>query len=339
MAPKGRAAGSMLAQDGSRFTIPVGGGPLVVEMQDPPAEARWRFEVPAPTELVIDLLDPGLCRVSGVEPTEVSLPDGYIPPPRLLLTVNGVAHELVSRDERVLDRHYSRPRHQEIYVRSDAWLHAYHTARVRQARRLLGGVQGHLCDVGSGYSLVRAAGPWSFRISACDRDPEAVAVLREAGIDAVCAPAGDPPFPGASFDAVFAGEIVEHLSDPERALRRWVELLRPGGRLVVTTPNRRHLLARVRGYEKVENPEHLFEWDLAELRLAIQAAGAAVDRIEGLALPLPLYVPGRGWRDLIAAAARRVRPLPGGWTVRAIEAGRRVPGLCLDLAVVAHRVR
>jgi SAM-dependent methyltransferase len=160
--------------------------------------------------------------------------------------------------------------------------------------------------------------------------------MRDRGIAAAVASARHVPFAAGRFDAVFAGEIVEHLAEPQAALREWIGLLRPGGRLVVTTPNRRHLLARVRGFETVENPEHLFEWSRDQLRDALVASGAVVDRIEGLALPLPVYVPRHGWRDLVQVGPPRV-PLPESLLVRLLGAGRRMPALALDLAAVAHR--
>ena len=45
------------------------------------------------------------------------------------------------------------------------------------------------------------------------------------------------PFASASFDVVLCGDLVEHLRDPGAALARLRPLLRPGGRLVLTTPN------------------------------------------------------------------------------------------------------
>ena len=45
------------------------------------------------------------------------------------------------------------------------------------------------------------------------------------------------PLDAASFDAVVCGDLVEHLRDPETALARLRPLLRPGGRLVLSTPN------------------------------------------------------------------------------------------------------
>ena len=48
---------------------------------------------------------------------------------------------------------------------------------------------------------------------------------------------GPPPFEDARFAAVFAGEIIEHLVDTRRFLDELHRVLRPGGLLVVATPN------------------------------------------------------------------------------------------------------
>lgn len=334
-------AARIVRQAATDFIFSVPAGCLEVELRDGLATGRWRFDLRQAGELHVDYLDPRLCSVAGIEPSVQELPDHFVPTPRLRLSINGEVRDLICSGSEVLERHYSRPGHQEVAYspRPDLWTEAYHGARVRQARRLLAGVSGRVCDVGSGHSLVAMAGPWNFQLSACDRDGEAISRLRAEGVDARVGTAEEPPFPPASFDAVFAGEIVEHLAEPKVALRRWVELLRPGGRLIVTTPNRRHLLARVRGYELVENPEHLFEWDLVELRRAIRQAGAALDAVEGLVLPLPVYVPHRGWRDLGVGVARRVARVPRPLVIRLIELGRRLPNLAADLAVVAHRER
>ena len=43
--------------------------------------------------------------------------------------------------------------------------------------------------------------------------------------------------PTSSFDAIIATEVIEHLENPRAAFREFHRLLRPGGTLVVTTPN------------------------------------------------------------------------------------------------------
>jgi SAM-dependent methyltransferase len=45
------------------------------------------------------------------------------------------------------------------------------------------------------------------------------------------------PFEEGSFDAVVCGDFIEHLRDPGAFLERVRPLLRPGGRLVLSTPN------------------------------------------------------------------------------------------------------
>jgi 2-polyprenyl-3-methyl-5-hydroxy-6-metoxy-1,4-benzoquinol methylase len=45
------------------------------------------------------------------------------------------------------------------------------------------------------------------------------------------------PFPDESFDVVICGDLIEHLHDPQRFLSRVRPLLRPDGRLLLTTPN------------------------------------------------------------------------------------------------------
>ena len=322
--------------DSAVASIPVPAGAVTVTIEDPRVSGVWRFETAAPSVVTVDFLAGDPIAVTGATVLERGVCDGFIPTPRMRVHINGVAHEVVSSADAVLERNYSRPDHQAVYA-ADRWGSAFHEARLRQCRRLLEGITGEVCDIGSGYSMVWHSGPWPFTVHAFDRDPAAVAALQQWGVDARSAPADDPPFEKGRFDAVYAGEIIEHLTDPQAALRRWVELLKPGGRLIVTTPNRRHLLTRARGFEVVENPEHLFEWDLRQLRRAVTLAGTRIDRVEGLIQQLPVFVPGRGWRDLTPTLLQRVARTPG-WLVRGmIEAGRWAPSLAYNLAVAAHR--
>jgi 2-polyprenyl-3-methyl-5-hydroxy-6-metoxy-1,4-benzoquinol methylase len=43
--------------------------------------------------------------------------------------------------------------------------------------------------------------------------------------------------PAKSFDTVIAAEVIEHLENPRQAAREWFRILRPGGRLILSTPN------------------------------------------------------------------------------------------------------
>jgi SAM-dependent methyltransferase len=46
------------------------------------------------------------------------------------------------------------------------------------------------------------------------------------------------PFRANSFDMVISRSVVEHLDDPARVFREWSRVLRPGGKVVIVTPNR-----------------------------------------------------------------------------------------------------
>jgi SAM-dependent methyltransferase len=50
-------------------------------------------------------------------------------------------------------------------------------------------------------------------------------------------PCGPWPLADASFDAVWAGEVIEHVADTAGWLSEIRRVLRPGGRLLVSTPN------------------------------------------------------------------------------------------------------
>jgi 2-polyprenyl-3-methyl-5-hydroxy-6-metoxy-1,4-benzoquinol methylase len=64
-------------------------------------------------------------------------------------------------------------------------------------------------------------------------------VLKENPVEnhaAVVADAYHLPFRKNSFDAIIASEILEHVYDPKLFLVKLIEALKPGGRLIITTP-------------------------------------------------------------------------------------------------------
>jgi SAM-dependent methyltransferase len=69
---------------------------------------------------------------------------------------------------------------------------------------------------------------------------------------------------GEPCDAVVFLQTIEHVQDPEAVLRHFRDLLRPGGRAYVSTPNLLTLAAP--GAEKSDNPWHLKEYRAEEFR-------------------------------------------------------------------------
>ncbi|WP_141983614.1 class I SAM-dependent methyltransferase [Saccharothrix saharensis] len=96
-----------------------------------------------------------------------------------------------------------------------------------------------VADLGAGGgdvgTLLAARG---LRPVACDAVLDAGRSALAAGLPAVALDVGDElPFRAGSLDGVFAGEIIEHVYDPALLLRECRRVLRPGGVLVLTTPN------------------------------------------------------------------------------------------------------
>ena len=80
------------------------------------------------------------------------------------------------------------------------------------------------------------------RVMGVDISPAAAAMTRDAlapfdGCTAIDASIEALPFPDDSFDLVVSLDTLEHVFEPERAVAELVRVLRPGGRLVVTTSN------------------------------------------------------------------------------------------------------
>jgi SAM-dependent methyltransferase len=59
------------------------------------------------------------------------------------------------------------------------------------------------------------------------------------------------PVADATFDTVISCETVEHVVDPAKAIREIHRVLRPGGRLLLTTPNYLGPIGLYRGYLRV----------------------------------------------------------------------------------------
>ncbi len=83
------------------------------------------------------------------------------------------------------------------------------------------------------------------------------------------------------FDIVRGWHVLEHVSDPVRALAALRPLLEPDGRLVIAVPNAHSATAELfgRDWYPLDAPRHLWGFNEQSLRLAFAAAGYAVERV------------------------------------------------------------
>jgi ubiquinone/menaquinone biosynthesis C-methylase UbiE len=130
--------------------------------------------------------------------------------------------------------------HHESVLRSHAWRTAENSAEFLLSQLQRGQ---SVLDVGCGpgtisADLARLVAPG--RVMGIDRSHEVIEVARrsaaEADVTNLSFRVGDIynlDFPDLSFDIVYAHQVLQHLSDPVRALREMRRVLAPGGVVAV----------------------------------------------------------------------------------------------------------
>lgn len=116
------------------------------------------------------------------------------------------------------------------------------------------------------------------------------------------------PFASASFDAVTLWDVLEHLADPHAAVAEVARLLRPGGRMALSTGDVGSLVARLSRarWHLFTIPEHLFFYSREGLRRLLAAHGLRVERMraEGARYPVG-YLVERLRKSLLGRAGPR----------------------------------
>ena len=125
---------------------------------------------------------------------------------------------------------------------------------------------GRLLDVGCGSgALPQFMQQLGWRAEGVDFDPQAARNAAAKGVQVHVGELAAQRFPEGAFDAVTMSHFIEHVREPLSLLRECHRILKPGGQLVVVTPNNASLGHHIykENWRGLEPPRHLHLFNLA----------------------------------------------------------------------------
>lgn len=170
----------------------------------------------------------------------------------------------------------------EKYARGDEF---QHTSKLYTLSLVPASPPMKVLDIGCGTGLnaggIAAKG---HEVWGVDISPVAIERFRARGYRGEVCNLGDGlPFSEHSFDLVFSSEVIEHVADTESFLADIFRVLRPGGILVMSTPNSAFWIYRLFGLfgktvSELQHPGHIRFFSKASLvRLVTHAGFASVE--------------------------------------------------------------
>lgn len=141
---------------------------------------------------------------------------------------------------------------------------------------------GRVLDVGCGNgAFVHRMRELGWAAEGIDFDPEGVAQARALGLPVRCGSLDEQGYPDCAFDAITLSHVIEHVPRLVAFLRECHRILRPGGRIVLRTPNARAFSHQHFGgaWTPLDPPRHLHVFTPAALRTLLVRAEFSSPRV------------------------------------------------------------
>jgi SAM-dependent methyltransferase len=160
------------------------------------------------------------------------------------------------------------------------WSVRYYARLVLQHLPEPGPTRPRVLEIGCGVGHVLARLSARCQVAGLDLSPEALRQARDVvpGAWLLRGSADGLPFADASFDAVLARHVLEHLPQPAGAVAELRRVLRPGGTLVAAMPNPSSVMRPLKGDQWVgfRDPTHVSLLLPAQWQQLFAAAGFRV---------------------------------------------------------------
>jgi SAM-dependent methyltransferase len=142
----------------------------------------------------------------------------------------------------------------------------------------------------AGGALLNSARELGFTVQGVELSEDASRMARETfGVPVFTGELLEAGFSDGSFDAVYMGDVIEHLSDPVKTLQEIQRILSSGGLLVLDLPSQTNTLVSRIGFflygavgKRVTAslpPYHLFEYRPRSIRFLLRRCGFEIVRL------------------------------------------------------------
>jgi 2-polyprenyl-3-methyl-5-hydroxy-6-metoxy-1,4-benzoquinol methylase len=239
-------------------------------------------------------------------------------------------------EQRISDTHYSV---KAEYERSNK---KFMRAMVRSDAPL------RILDIGCGTGLnATQLAELGHEVYGIDLSPVAIAQFQAKGLQGsvMNVEAESIPLPPDSFDLIYASEVIEHCADTTSFLRNLGTVLKPGGTLLLSTPNSAFWAYRLMGVlgrtvSECQHPGHVRFFSKRSLAVSIRNAGFEVT---GVAARHMYLIVGPRFGDFLAPLLRiagfqkEARFASGDYFWQLSAFAHRASGFWADTLIVTAR--